>query len=152
MRQTLAAIDTSVPPEVPVRRTEFGIDLGGANSIEGLRVLWRRIGTANKELSGLSPIIAVQEHGASRVHLRLVAGPFDDAAAAAKLCAVLATRRQACDTAVFDGQRLSLNAEPSAAPAPRAPRHRTSTHAVKREPLKPVQPAPAPAAPPTPAR
>ncbi len=146
-RQTLAAIDTTAIPEIPVRRTEFGVDLGGANSIEGLRTLWRRIGTANKELNGLSPIIAVQErHEAGRVHLRLVAGPFDDAAAAAKICAILATRRQACETSVFDGQRLALNAEPSAAPAPRAPRRRNPAHTVKREPLKPAQPAPAPAA------
>lgn len=153
-RQTFAALDTAAVPEVPVQRTAFGVDLGGANSIEGLRTLWRRIGAANKELNGLSPIIAVQErHDTGRVHLRLVAGPFDDAAAAAKICAVLATRRQACETSVFDGQRLALNAEPSVvAPTPRAPRRRSAPHTVNREPPKPAQPAPAPATPPAPAR
>jgi len=152
-RQALAAVDNSAVPEVPVRRTEFGVDLGNANSIEGLRALWQRIGSTHKELNGLSPVIAVQErHDGGRLHLRLVAGPLDDAATAAKICATLATRRQACETSVFDGQRLALNAEPSAAPAPRAPRRRSASHTVKREPLKPVQPAPAPATPPAPAR
>ena len=141
--QALAAIETG--PEVPVQRTEFGVDLGGANSIEELRTLWRRVSASNKEIAGLRPIISVQErHAGAKLHLRLVAGPLDDAAAAAKICAAMTTRHQACETSVFDGQRLALNADP--APAPRVAHRRTGPRPIKREPLKPVQP-PAPAAP-----
>ena len=28
-------------PKLPVQRTEFGVDVGGANSVGGLRALWR---------------------------------------------------------------------------------------------------------------
>jgi hypothetical protein len=141
--QALAAIETG--PEVPVQRTEFGVDLGGANSIEGLRTLWRRVSASNKEIAGLRPIISVQErHAGAKLHLRLVAGPLDDAAAAAKICAAMTTRHQACETSVFDGQRLALNVDP--APAPRVVHRRAGPRPIKREPLKPVQPA-APVAP-----
>ena len=73
---------------------------------------------------------------------------LDDAAAAAKICAAMTPRHQACETSVFDGQRLALNVDP--APAPRVVHHRTGPRPIKREPLKPVKPA-APAAP-SPAR
>lgn len=145
--QALAAIETG--PEVPVQRTEFGVDLGGANSIEGLRTLWRRVSASNKEIAGLRPIISVQErHAGAKLRLRLVAGPLDDAAAAAKICAAMTPRHQACETSVFDGQRLALNVDP--APAPRVVHRRTGPRPIKRESLKPVKPA-APAAP-SPAR
>ena len=143
--QTVAS--TEPVSEVPVQRTKFGVDLGGANSVEGLRALWRRIGASNTELAGLRPLISVQEsHPGMKLHLRLIAGPLDDAAAAAKICAALATRRQACATSVFDGQRLSLNVEP---PAQHVVHRRVHPRTVKREPAKPAaQPAassPAPA-------
>jgi hypothetical protein len=146
-KQALAS--TEPVAEVPVQRTEFGVDLGGANSVEGLRALWRRVGASNTELAGLRPLISVQEgHPGAKLHLRLLAGPFDDAAAAAKICAAMATRRQACATSVFDGQRLSLNAEPP--PVSHVIHRRVHPRTVKREPAKPAAP-PAPS-PPAPAR
>ena len=42
------------------------------------------------------------------MQLRLVAGPLNDAGAAAKICAVLTENKRHCETAIFDGQRLSL--------------------------------------------
>lgn len=146
-KQALAS--TEPVAEVPVQRTEFGVDLGGANSVEGLRALWRRVGASNTELAGLRPLISVQEgHPGAKLHLRLLAGPFDDAAAAAKICAAMATRRQACATSVFDGQRLSLNAEPP--PVSHVIHRRVHPRTVKREPAKPA--APPAASPPAPAR
>jgi hypothetical protein len=92
-------------------RTEFGIDLGTAATVEGLRNLWTAIkGTQAPLLEGLRPIAAVRD-GAKpgTLELRLVAGPLANAAVAARLCAALAEAGLACSPAVFDGQRLALN-------------------------------------------
>ena len=98
-------------PAVAVQRTEFGIDLGGANSIDGLRALWRGLlkYRSNKALADLRPIIVVRERSSGLgMQLRLVAGPLSDAAAAAKICATLTESSRSCETTVFDGQRLAL--------------------------------------------
>lgn len=106
-------------PAVPVQRTEFGIDLGGANSVDGLRALWRGRVQSNTSLAALRPLIAVRERpNGLGVQLRLVAGPLRDAAMAARLCASLNESERGCETAVFDGQRLAPgNNEPAAAVA-----------------------------------
>ena len=76
----------------PLQHTEFGVDLGGANSVAGLRALWRGLlkTRANAPVVALQPIIVIKE-GANGLgmQLRLVAGPLHDAGAAAKICAVL---------------------------------------------------------------
>ena len=99
----------STPSDAPAARTEFGIDLGGANSVDGLRRLWaaaqNRYGVA---LDGLRPIISLRE--APRpggVELRLVAGPFNNAASAARVCATIAGSGALCQPALFEGQRLA---------------------------------------------
>jgi hypothetical protein len=92
-------------------RTEFGIDLGTAATVEGLRNLWTSIkGTQAPLLEGLRPVVAVRD-GAKpgALELRLVAGPLVNAGVAAKLCAALADAGLTCAPAVFDGQRLALN-------------------------------------------
>lgn len=120
-----AAITPSDPPAEAVsasvvRRTEFGVDLGGANSIEGLRAVWRgALKTHSQQLTALQPIIVVKErHDGLGLRLRLVAGPLSDAAEAAKLCAGLTESARNCETSVYEGQRLSLQSEkkPDAAP------------------------------------
>jgi len=97
-----------------IQRTDFGIDVGGANSVAGLRALWRGLlkSRANAPLAALQPIIVIREgKGGMGMQLRLVAGPLGDAAAAAKLCAVLTENNRPCETAVYDGQRLSIKAD-----------------------------------------
>lgn len=104
----------SAPPELTVRRTEFGVDVGGANSIPGLRALWRGLtkSRANAALTKLRPIIVIKENtNGLGMQLRLVAGPITDAAAAAKICASLTVSDRSCSTAVFEGQRLVVNAD-----------------------------------------
>jgi hypothetical protein len=109
--------------ETPALRTEFGVDLGGASSVDGLRALWRAVLASNgPTLSALRPIIVVKERSGPGMQLRLVAGPLSDAAAAARICAVLAESQRVCETSVFDGQRLAMKADdppPKASPAPR---------------------------------
>ena len=109
-------------PKVAVQRTEFGVDIGGANSVGGLRALWRGLlkSRSNAVLTTLRPIIVVKErNNGLGMQLRLVAGPLSDAAAAAKICAAMIESQRTCETAVFDGQRLAMKAdEPSAATKP----------------------------------
>jgi hypothetical protein len=107
----------SAAPEVAVMRTEFGVDVGGANSITGLRALWRGLlkSKANTALTTLRPIIVIKENSNGLgMQLRLVAGPISDAAAAARICATLTVSDRSCTTAVFDGQRLVLSPEEQA--------------------------------------
>ncbi len=104
-------------PKVPVPRTEFAVDLGTANSIAGLRALWRGLARSNTELATLRPIIVVRESKTGLgMQLRLAAGPLTDAAAAAKICAALTESDRNCETTVFDGQRLAMK-DDDAAPA-----------------------------------
>ncbi|QIP09746.1 hypothetical protein [Bradyrhizobium symbiodeficiens] len=96
-------------PAIAVQQTRFAIDLGGANSVDGLRALWRGLSKSNPEIAALRPIIMIKEGTTGLgMQLRLGAGPLVNAAAAAKFCAILAENDRHCETTVFDGQRLSL--------------------------------------------
>lgn len=130
--------------KVAVQRTEFAVDIGSANSIGGLRALWRGLLKSNKALAELRPIIVVKEGRTGLgMQLRLVAGPLGDAAAAAKICAGLIENQRTCETTIFDGQRLAMGADEPAAiakPAPARPvlrrrgasRHVTSENAPRK--------------------
>ena len=125
---------------VPVPRTEFGIDLGIAPSVDGLRALWRQISTAHPALASLRPLIVVKERpGVGGMQLRLVAGPLRDANSAAQICAALPAGRL-CEPAPYDGQRLALTGDGSNAPPAAAPK----PVVIKRRP-KPVKPVQQPA-------
>jgi hypothetical protein len=121
--------------KVAVQRTEFGVDVGGANSLGGLRALWRGL-KSNAALAALRPIIVVKESTTGLgMQLRLVAGPLADAAAAAKICAALLESQRPCETTVFDGQRLAMKAEEPPASVKPAPRKRSiGKRAVVEEP------------------
>ena len=164
----------SEAPAIAVQQTRFAIDLGGANSLDGLRALWRGLIKSNPEIAALRPIIMIKEGNAGLgMQLRLGAGPLINAAAAAKLCAGLAENDRHCETTVFDGQRLSMRggaekgqektqdrvqeknadknqdavpqAETAPAPAPGAkPEKRRRSYSSKRS-SKREEPAPAPA-------
>jgi hypothetical protein len=125
---------SKAPPEIAVQRTEFGVDLGGANSIEGLRGLWRALLKSNAAaIASLRPIIVVKErNNGLGMQLRLVAGPLSDAAAAAKICAALIESERPCETSVFDGQRLAIKSD-DPAPSARPPRKRSGVKRVSNE-------------------
>jgi hypothetical protein len=115
--------DEATAPKVALQRTEFGVDLGTANSLNGLRALWRGLlkSRSNAPLQALRPVIMIKESTKGLgMQLHLVAGPLNDAGAAAKICAVMTENNRTCDTTVFDGQRLSFKAD-DVAPTPAAP-------------------------------
>lgn len=131
-----------------IQRTEFAVELGGANSIPGLRALWRGLMKSNRaELGELRPIIVLREGtNGLGMQLRLAAGPLQNAAEAARICAGLAERKRTCETTVFDGQRLAMGADekpaasgkqPAAAAKPSSYRHYYPRHAKKEEPPPP---------------
>jgi hypothetical protein len=107
---TATAPDTGAAGESAAIRTEFAVDLGGDPSLEGARSLWSALKAQHGPvLDGLRPLVAVRENGAGgAIELRLVVGPLANAAAAARLCATLATAGLACQATVFEGQRLAL--------------------------------------------
>jgi hypothetical protein len=134
-----------------VRRTEFGVDVGSANSIAGLRALWRGLlkSRSNALLAWLQPVIVIREGTGGRgMQLRLVAGPLTDAAAAAKLCAVMTENHRDCETTVYEGQRLTLMPDeapvaakpvaPTPAPATARKRSTMQKRAALEEPAKPA--------------
>jgi hypothetical protein len=105
---------SSASPPLAVKRTEFGVDVGGANSVGGLRALWRGLlkWRSSAPLAALQPIIVVKEgNNGLGMQLRLVAGPLTDAAAAARICASMTANDRHCETTVFDGQRLAMAAD-----------------------------------------
>ncbi|MET0969111.1 MAG: hypothetical protein ABWY18_07920 [Tardiphaga sp.] len=150
MNPAPAAASMSTPEGLttPVARTEFGVDIGGANSVDGLRAIWRGV-AKSKPLDGLRPIMMVKERGTGLgMQLRLIAGPVTDAAAAAKICAALTESGRPCETTVFDGQRLALKSEsapaavtaspPKAAALPAATPAAPPAGTVTQRPLKPI--------------
>jgi hypothetical protein len=136
-------------PKTAVQRTEFGVDVGGANSVGGLRALWRGLlkSRVNAPLAALRPIIMIKESSTGLgMQLRLVAGPLTDAAAAAKICAGMTANERPCETTVFDGQRLAMNGNdpPASTPAPKPTVHNRRSfpkHVAKDEP-PPKKPEP----------
>jgi hypothetical protein len=129
---------SAATPKVAVQRTEFGVDVGGASSLNALRALWRGLLKSNKELANLRPIVVVKEgHNGYGTQLRLVAGPLSDAAAAAKICAGLMESRTPCQTTVFDGQSLAMKTEEPPAVTRPAMRYRNGAkRAAADEPAK----------------
>lgn len=128
-----------------IHRTDFAVELGGANSIGGLRALWRGLLKSNNaELADLRPIIVLREGtNGLGMQLRLAAGPLQNAAEAARICAALAESDRACDTTVFDGQKLTVaadeppNGKPGAARPPTTVKRFTPKHAKRDDPPSP---------------
>ena len=109
-RDRAAVADEAGPIGSIATKTEFGVDLGSAPSMAGLRGLWQSLKEAHEPLfDGLRPVMALREGTRpGTIELRLVAGPLANAAAAARLCGALSAAGLGCQATVFDGQRLAL--------------------------------------------
>lgn len=146
------ADEATAEPRIALQKTQFGVDLGSANSVAGLRALWLGLlkSRSNAPLKALRPIITVKESTKGLgMQLRLVAGPLNDAGAAARICAALTESKRACETTVFDGQTLSLRSEDQEPPASNKPtQRRRNAAAPKRAAVveEPKKPEPAPVA------
>ena len=101
------------PPAAPVgtvSKTEFGIDLGSAPSVEALRTAWNAAMKRHAALlQGLHPAVQTRERAKpAATEYRLIAGPIANAATAARICATITASGGICAPAVFDGQRLAV--------------------------------------------
>ncbi len=104
-------VPETAPAEPLGNKLEFGIDLGGASSVESLRVLWQSTKAAHAPLlDTLQPSAVLRPTGKNGApQLRLMAGPFADAGAAAALCKSFSVARGSnCRPFAFDGQKLPL--------------------------------------------
>ena len=98
------------PPGAGAAKTEFGLDLGSATTVDALRTAWtaalRRHGPL---LEGLRPVVQMRERPRpGGMELRLIAGPVPNAATAARLCISMTAAGAICAPAVFEGQRLAV--------------------------------------------
>lgn len=119
-----ASSGVAAPPASPPLRTPspaggtensaipvaYGVDVGGALSIDVLRARWLGIRSAHRRLfEGLTPTVVLRQIGkTNRAELRLVVGPLASSEAAARLCAALAPYRLFCQPTAFDGQHIAL--------------------------------------------
>jgi hypothetical protein len=95
------------PP--PPAKIEYGVDLGGAVTVEAIRGEWLAVkANFGLLLAGLRPIASPRPRHPSGTDYRLVIGPLPTAAAAARLCAKFNSARAACRTAKFTGEDLAL--------------------------------------------
>lgn len=101
----------ATPPEPAAAAVaQFGIEIGGAGSFDGLRTLWNSTRSNHAALlEGLHPVVAVRENAQTRAaELRLIVGPAATPDAAARLCAPFVAARRYCQPTTFVGQRLTL--------------------------------------------
>jgi hypothetical protein len=90
-------------------KPEMGVDIGGATSSDGLRVLWNSTRTNHASLvEGLHPVVATRENSrAKSKELRLILGPVDSIETATQLCAAFTAARRYCHPVAFEGQKLA---------------------------------------------
>ena len=106
---TAPANEPAAEPPEPAK-DEFGIDLGGASSLEILRIHWATLkANYGPLLVGLHPVATQHPRHPSGVTYRLVAGPLPDAAEAARLCARFPVLRTGCHPAKFIGAQLAAH-------------------------------------------
>jgi len=105
----VASVTTNEPaPAQPVTSpNEFGLDLGGAATLDGIRQRWTTVkANFGPLLSGMYPL-AAREHRPGASSYRLVVGPLPNSPAAAGLCAHFTAARTACRSVKFDGEQIA---------------------------------------------
>ncbi len=111
--------DAEATASIPASRTTFGIELGRSRTMEGLQSIWRRaLNSDGQNLAALRPVIAtIDKPQANGARYRLVAGPFVNAAEAARGCAALLEKKWTCSTAVYEGTEFVARPAPAVAAA-----------------------------------
>jgi hypothetical protein len=141
----VANLPEAADPEGKSRIVDFGLDVGGATTFDGLRALWNSVRNNTADLfEDLHPMVAVRENKSRGVDLRLVVGPIASSEAATQMCATLLAARRFCQMTIFEGQPLpqaSAVTEPDSRRPPPAAPPRISTQSKT---VRPPAPAPRP--------
>ncbi len=99
---------SAVASDGPAARTLFGVDLGTAQSVDRVQARWTAlVDLFGPVLEGLEPRVELRRAEGGAIELRLIAGPFDDAEAAVKLCASVRTDHTICEPRPFAGEPLA---------------------------------------------
>lgn len=86
---------------------EFGLDLGGASTLDGVQQRWTAVkANFGPLLSGLHPL-AAPERRQGKTGYRLVVGPLPNSPAAAGLCAHFNAAHTACRAVKFEGDQIA---------------------------------------------
>jgi hypothetical protein len=103
-----STVQASAEPETPTAAAnEFGLDLGGAPTIDGVRQRWTTVKASfGPHLSGLHPL-AAPERRQGKTSYRLVVGPLPNGPAAAGLCAHFNAAHTACRAVKFEGEQIA---------------------------------------------
>ena len=92
-------------PAREVSRTRFGLSFNLYKSISGVQAAWEKLRSRHAVLlSGLEPRALPQGTQDGELKYRLIVGPIENAAGAAKQCAKLAKRGIKCTPSVFSGE------------------------------------------------
>jgi hypothetical protein len=103
----MAAAPPSEAATEQLAKAEFGIDLGGASSMDVLSARWTAVkANFGPLLTGLHPLAAHDLRSGS-TGFRLLVGPVANPAAGMQLCARFAAARITCRTTKFDGEQLA---------------------------------------------
>ncbi|HEX5508171.1 MAG TPA: hypothetical protein VFX37_06680 [Pseudolabrys sp.] len=95
--------------DVPPMKKEFAIELGSGTNAAALWDQWISVKASYGPLfTGLEPRYRRHRHGSGAADYQLIAGPLADAAAANRLCSILATVHVDCQTTTFDGAHLTV--------------------------------------------
>jgi hypothetical protein len=105
--RSAAAQSAAEPDPSATSANEFGLDLGGASTLDGVRQRWMTLkGNFGSLLSGLHPLAAA-ERRQGKAGYRLVVGPLPNSPAAAGLCAHFNAAHTACRPVKFDGEQIA---------------------------------------------
>jgi len=118
--EPIQAGNVPLPPVAPIRianveaaadqppaKIEYGIDLGGALTVEALRGEWVQVkANFGPLLTGLRPLASPRQRQ-NGVDYRLIVGPLPSRADAARLCGKFNAARALCHTAKFAGEDLA---------------------------------------------
>jgi hypothetical protein len=102
-----AAAQASAAPEPAARTNEFGLDLGGASTLDGVQQRWTTVkANFGPLLSNLHPL-AAPERRQGKTGYRLVVGPLPNSPAATGLCAHFNAAHTPCRAVKFEGEQIA---------------------------------------------
>lgn len=101
-RATQPAVEAEPPAS-----SEFGLDLGWASTLDGVRQRWATVkANFGPLLSGMHPL-AAPDRRQGKSGYRLVVGPLPNGPAATGLCAHFNAAHTACRSVKFDGEQIA---------------------------------------------
>lgn len=102
-----AAAQASAGPEPAASTNEFGLDLGGASTLDGVQQRWTTVkANFGPLLSNLHPL-AAPERRQGKAGYRLVVGPLPNSPAATGLCAHFNAAHTPCRAVRFEGEQIA---------------------------------------------